>query len=296
MSELKFAITREDPAIEAALVRPKGAALLVASGGCTLWALRSRFPDLTLHAYDLNPVQLDWAKHRPSDPSTTQSGAFERLFLLLRTTLHTFVAPADTWESWFQETSGARRRETLETVKAHPYWSVAFELAFSDALLDTMFGKDATQHAAPGSYPGYFQRVFERGMAATGATRNPYLQHILLGRYLHPPAWLMEPRDPSSVTWHQASLPDIRDLRAFDLISVSNIFDWSDDDTVSAWAAHLTAQTATGTRVLIRQLNNERPLHRFFGAAWSFDDALGRALLDRDKSLFYNRIRVATRR
>ena len=37
--------------------------------------------------------------------------------------------------------------------------------------------------APQGSYPGYFEAAFTQGLAADAAYRNPFLQHVLLGRY-----------------------------------------------------------------------------------------------------------------
>ena len=57
---LKFAVVREDPLVEAAVVRRVGArrALVVASGGCTAFALSDTFPELEVVLYDFNPDQL----------------------------------------------------------------------------------------------------------------------------------------------------------------------------------------------------------------------------------------------
>ena len=84
-------------------------------------------------------------------------------------------------------------------------------------------------------------------------------------------------------------------LERFDLYSLSNVFDWSDDALVAAWAGRLKRAARPGSVVLLRQLNNERDLRRWFAPEFRFDDALGEALLARDRSLFYNRIEVATR-
>jgi len=174
---------------------------------------------------------------------------------------------------------------------------VAFQLAFADPFLHAMFGPAATQHAAPGSYPGYFQATFERGLRREDAHRNPYLQHVLLGAYRPEdrPEYLRA-ESPLPVTLVQGSLPDVPDLGRFDVISLSNIFDWSDDTLVSEWATLLSREARPGCAVLLRQLNNQRDLRRFFSPAFVFDDALGRQLQARDRSLFYERIEVGFRR
>jgi S-adenosylmethionine-diacylglycerol 3-amino-3-carboxypropyl transferase len=159
-----------------------------------------------------------------------------------------------------------------------------------------MFGPAATQHAAPGSYPGYFQRVFERGLARADAARNPFLQHVLFGAYraADAPAYIAAraPRTPALVAGGLDAVPA---LERFDLYSLSNVFDWSEDALVADWAARLVAAARPDSAVILRQLNNERDLRRFFAPAFRFDDALGAELHARDRSLFYNRIEVAVR-
>ena len=90
-------------------------------------------------------------------------------------------------------------------------------------------------------------------------------------------------------------MPDVEGLSAFGIVSLSNVFDWSDDALTRAWADALRRGCAPGTWIIIRQLNNTRDLRPFFEPAFTFDDALGVDLLGRDRSLFYNRIEVAMR-
>jgi S-adenosylmethionine-diacylglycerol 3-amino-3-carboxypropyl transferase len=91
------------------------------------------------------------------------------------------------------------------------------------------------------------------------------------------------------------SLPEVPGLARFGVYSLSNVFDWSDDATVARWAEALAAAARAGSAVLIRKLNNDRDVRRFFAPAFRFDDALGADLLAEDRSLFYDRIEVAFR-
>lgn len=307
---LKFAVVREDPALESALVTRTGAraALTVASGGCTALALCARHPGLAVTAFDLNPAQLAHVRakreaaargdlaalnvNNDDIAALNQRGEFEGLFRVLRNFLAEFVFAPGEVERFFTDPAAAPALAARWT--SHRYWPVAFELALHTEFLHAMFGPDATQHAAPGSYPGYFREAFARGLAGADASRNPFLQHALLGRYLDPPPYAPLP-EPADLTLVEGSLPDVPDLARFDVISLSNVFDWSDDALVAAWGALLGARAKPGAMILLRQLNNTRDLRRHFGERFAFDDDLGRALLARDRSLFYNRVEVATR-
>jgi len=314
---LKFAVVREDSALEAELVRRAGArrVLVVASGGCTALNLLAEFPSLEVTAFDLNPRQLahvgdkagaaaagELARLNVGDAGEdglNQCGEFEALFRLLRTMLASFVAERGEIERFFaaaDEAGAGERAAIVARWTAHRYWPALFASSFADGLLHAMFGPAATQHARPGSYPGYFQRLFERGLARDDAARNPFLQHVLLGCYraadAPPYVRARSPRRPELVLGDLARVPE---LSRFDLFSLSNVFDWSDDALVADWADRIKRAARPGSAVLLRQLNNERDLRRWFAPELRFDAALGRALWERDRSLFYNRVEVAFR-
>jgi S-adenosylmethionine-diacylglycerol 3-amino-3-carboxypropyl transferase len=316
LPRLKFAVVREDPALEQALIEhTRARALLtVASGGCTLLTLAKDNPTLELVGFDFNPRQLEHVKEKARCLGTAapqhfnvlsndaaglnQRGEFEGLFRTLRLFVEEFVAPRRELNTFFDPGVPESEREALRAGWfASHYWPVAFQLAFADPLLHAMFGPAATQHARPGSYPGYFQALFERGLRREDACRNPYLQHVLLGAYRpgDAPGYLRATA-PLQVCLVQGSLPDVPDLGRFDVISLSNIFDWSDDTLVEAWATLLSRKARPGCAVLLRQLNNQRDLRRFFAPAFEFDDALGARLQAQDRSLFYERVEVGFRR
>lgn len=301
---LKFAVVREDPTLEERLVerfslrRP----LLVASGGCTVLTLATRGDLERITAFDLNPAQLTHVERKAEargdlaalgtvdDPSSlAQCGAFEGLFRVLRRFVEEFVVGPERLTAYFERGERSVAREML----AAPYWPAAFATTFNDPFLHAMFGPAATQHAEQGSYPGYFRRVFERGLLRDDGPDNPFLQHVFLGRYRVAPRFATEPaRTPWELV--RGTLLDVRELGRFDLFSLSNVFDWSDDDLVSAWATALTRESRPGSVILLRQLNNHRDLRAFF-PEHRFDDALGRELFERDRSLFYERIEVGVR-
>lgn len=313
---VKFAVVREDPTLEIELIQRFGAsaALLVASGGCTALELKHRFPTMEIVAFDINAAQLEHVRHKmaavaagdgpllnvdsPDPRALNQRGQFERLFRVLRFSLLEFVAPLDQLEAYFDpRTTPTARLQLAQSWLNNPYWSACFHNVFHDALLHAMFGPDATQHAHPGSYPGYFSAVIGRGLIDPNGARNPFLQHILLGRYLvadapsyvHARGWL-------DIELTKGGLTEMEDIGRFDMIQLSNIFDWASDGLVASWADHLVRHAKRGATILIRQLNNTRPVRRFFEPHFMFDDALGQELLQRDRSLFYNRIEVGRRR
>lgn len=312
---VKFAVVREDPELEAELVQrtAASAALVVASGGCTALALATRFPQLHVAAFDQSEAQLDHARGKLElvlagdrralnvecdDPrEINQYGDFEGLFRQLRGFVREFIATDEELQAALSvHTRPADRRAIVERWVASRYWTAAFDAVFGASLLVAMFGPDAIRHAVPGSYPAYFRAAFERGLRRDDAPRNPFLWHVLLGCYGEQalPSYLSLAHRPA-IEWVSGSLEAVPDLARFGVVSLSNIFDWSDDDLVARWAATLAA-LEPGSAILVRVLNNRRDVRPAFAAHFDFDEALGAALLDRDRSLFYERFLVGFRR
>ncbi len=323
---VQFAVVREDPVVELSLLADvrrgaSTAALLIASGGCTALTVAAARPDVALTLLDANPAQLALverkraalAAHAPgsaarrrtfgvdADDAASLSGCgnFESLFRGLRAVLDDLVMPAAERRALLAGDGGAG------ALTGNRYWPVAFEMFFSDAMLEAMFGPEATQHADKGSYPAYFRRVVERALAGGAggapARANPYLHHVLLGHYLDGalPAFLERmtcaQAEGARFNLVEGSVTRGPSFSAFDLVSLSNLFDWMSDDDVAATCARLAAESKPGAVVVLRQLNNRAPVERFFGDAFRFDDARAAALLARDRSMFYERLVVGTR-
>ena len=321
-SPLQFAIVREDASAELALLPDRSpearpAALLVASGGCSALAIASARPDVELTLLDLNPAQLEhtrrkWhalAEHGPGtaerarlfgvqrdDPSSLSgSGNFEALWRGLRAVLDDLVLGAADRRALLADESGA---PPLSAMLESKWWPVAFELFFSDRYLETMFGPDATQHAERGSYPAYFRAVIERGLARPDRAQNGWLHQVLLGHWLETsvPAYLRAPA-PAPLRREQlvcAAMIDAPRFDRFDLVSLSNLFDWMDARGVEAIATRLERECRPGTRVLVRQLNNRTPIERLL-PSFHVDLERSAALEVRDQSLFYERFVVLER-
>lgn len=311
---LQFAVVREDPRVEERVVRELAArrVLIVGSGGCTALHLRARFPGLEVTLVEPNPAQLEHldAKLRAlaaseparfgvgdADPAALhECGAFEHVFRLLRTVLDLFVV-----------TAGERRRRcadprgTWDDVVAHPYWPVAFATAFSDDVLVATFGPAAVQHAPPRSYPAYFQRRIEAGLRADDRAVNPWLHHVLLGHYLEDPAawppFLREPpRDLASFPALATDLLGVSDFAPYDLVGLSNVPDWMDDDAFAELAARLARELRPGAGVLWRQLNDPRDLVARFPDAFDVDARRDAELTAADRSLFYDQVHLLRHR
>ena len=319
-NDVQFAVVREDPMVEAALVRSTNASnvLLIASGGCTALTLQALFPDLHITLVDFNPAQLErvWEKVRAlrdvdaaarhwrfnietSDPSgLNQCGNFESLFRGLREFIFDLVADEAEIRGLFQEKG--RLADVSEILFSNKYWSVAFDLYFSDSLLNAMFGPAATQHAEAGSYPRYFQTLFEKGLASAGAFDNYFLHHVFLGYYLQRPAslpyYLLAPSTDYHFQMVEGTLDQVPELRRFDLISLSNIMDWMPLAEGTSLIGYLRNEMKSGATVLYRQLNNYTDLSTYFGDSFAFNEALGVRFQEIERSLFYSSVHVGKKR
>ncbi|MDE0399528.1 MAG: DUF3419 family protein [Candidatus Poribacteria bacterium] len=319
-NDVQFAVVREDPMVEAELVRLTKAknVLLIASGGCTALTLQALFPNLQITLVDFNPAQLERVREKmsalrdvdtatrdrrfnigTSDPEgLNQNGNFESLFRGLREFIFDLVADAADIRALFEEEG--QLAKVSEVLFSSKYWSVAFDLYFSDSLLNAMFGPDATQHAETGSYPRYFQQLFEKGLTALNAFDNYFLHHVFLGYYLQRPAslpyYLLSPPTDYHFEMVEGPLAQVPELQRFDLISLSNIMDWMPLAEIAVLIKYLQNEMKSGASLLYRQLNNRTDLSMDFGDAFEFNAALGVRFQEAERSLFYSSVHVGKRR
>jgi len=317
-NNLQFAVVREDPKIESHLIHHVGEScnvFLIGSGGCTALSLQSEFPKASITVLDPNPLQIDLIRKKvrtlseldskssktafgigsDDSKSLTGSGNFESLFRSFRNFIHEFVFSSEDWLDFFTDVN----RHVLfgETIFKSKYWPVAFQLFFSDPLLLAMFGSNAIQYAARGSYPAYFQRVLEKGLLDSSAKTNYFLHHIFLGYYLDDPKCL-----PLYLTNQAQGLREFEYIETdaqngphfgrFDVISLSNIFDWMDKSDVAQLMKRLSNEMKNDAWVVYRQLNNFSDLRSHLGLSFRFDDKLAANLHDSDRSLFYSSIHI----
>ncbi len=316
---IQFAVVREDPLVEVEVLRrhPCRSALLIASGGCTALTLQAVFPELALTLLDPNVAQLDLVQRKvdaleklsgaarkerfnveTDDPTgLSECGNFESLFRGLRTFLHEFVLPRDDVRRLFEEPGALAEAPRL--LFEHRFWPVAFGMYFSDPLLNAIFGDAATQHAEPGSYPDYFRRLSEAGLARGDARDNPFLHHVFLGHYLDRegclPRFLTAPAAAYRFAFAEGALDAGVDLSAFDLVDLSNIMDWMSPADVASLLTKVRDEMRPGAAVLWRQLNNRRNLEGPLREHFAFDAAWQRSLQERDRSPFYSSVHVGVR-
>ncbi|RKU15730.1 DUF3419 domain-containing protein [Candidatus Poribacteria bacterium] len=319
-NKVQFAVVREDPMVEAELVRLTKASnvLLISSGGCTALTLQSLFPDLHITLVDFNPAQLERVREKmralrdvdaatrcrrfnigTSDPKgLNQNGNFESLFRGLREFIFDLVADEAEIRLLFEDRG--RLARVSEVLFSSKYWSVAFDLYFSDSLLNAMFSPDATQHAETGSYPRYFQTLFEKGLTSAEAFDNYFLHHVFLGYYLQRPAslpyYLFAPPADYRFQMVKGTLDQVPELQCFDLISLSNIMDWMPLTEIVSLMSYLQNEMKSGATVLYRQLNNYTDLSTYFGDSFEFNTALGVRFQEIERSLFYASVHVGERR
>jgi S-adenosylmethionine-diacylglycerol 3-amino-3-carboxypropyl transferase len=317
-NKLQFAVVREDPRIESELLNrsgPESNVFLIGSGGCTALTLRGQFPKASITILDPNPKQLDLIRRKvdmlsktdvslrndsfgigaDNPESLTSCGNFESLFRTFRDFIYEFVCARDEWLGFF--TDPKLRFSFEDRVFKSKYWPVAFKLFFSDSLLVAMFGNGAIQHAPPGSYPGYFQKVFEAGLTRDDARTNYFLHHIFLGHYLDLPAclpsYLSSPSHGGNTFEYVEALAQAEpDFSHYDVISLSNIFDWMDTSEVSALANRLSNEMKSGAWLVYRQLNNYNDFRQFLEPTIQFDNSFAKRLLANDRSLFYSSLNI----
>ncbi len=312
-SKVLFGVVREDPQVEIDLITKfkLKSAVLIGSGGCTAFSLKAADPRLSLSLIEPNEAQVRLIKRKISilkksnlaqsrlvvggrkDP-LIESGAFESLFKLFREFLFEFVISKKNLTSNLKSPS----RSCWKSVFKNPYWATSFDLFFSDSLLVSMFGPEAVQYAPRNSYPTYFRELIERGLVRSDAENNYFLHHIFLGHYLsgskNLPLYLqIKPRN-LDMDFHNSFAHEFKSYKDFDLVSLSNILDWSSLDLVRKVGDCVAGQMSRGSILVFRQLNNGSDFKKMFkGFKWQ--TRLEKSALKSDRSLFYSSLCIGVK-
>ena len=75
------------------------------------------------------------------------------------------------------------------------------------------------------------------------------------------------------------------------MISLSNLFDWSDESFIIRCVRKLS-NIKPGSSILLRQLNNHKDWSLFFGEGFIEDKAFDKYWQEKDRSLFYDHFRL----
>lgn len=306
-NDLIFAVTREDPSLELYLAKFINATdvLTVASGGCMPLELKYQIPNLNVTAFDFNIKQIEHCKEKiyaieKSDlkklnidnddkEMLNQRGQFESMFRLLRFLFLEFISSKNELEYFFSKNSNHLDRQNIvnKWIK-NKHWEPIFYQVFCDGFIHSIFDESATQNAERNSYPKYFEKVFLDGFKREDCSRNPWLHHIFLGKYLSGECLShVQSKQRLDVNFVYGQLTDVKEISKYQLISLSNIFDWSNEILVNQWANYLQ-ELKPGSYITIRQLNNNRDINKYFGNYFNEEKSIAEKFLKKDESLFYN--------
>jgi S-adenosylmethionine-diacylglycerol 3-amino-3-carboxypropyl transferase len=191
------------------------------------------------------------------------------------------------------------------------YWDIGFKLYLSDDLLITMFGEDAVQHAEKNSYPKYFKKVFEN--AILSEDNNYFIDHLLFDQYFiennELPLYLKKLKENSDIensklienlkfNYILNKLPfkneliGLKDIKSYDMIDLSNIFDWMDEIKIKQIVKQLSKEMKSDSFLVFRQINNEKEIVKYFEKDFIIDEKICNSLKKKSKSLFYNKINL----
>ncbi len=317
-NSVQFAVTREDPLVAIELVKQFSVKrlLMIASGGCCAFSLKSVFPELDIHLLDANVQQIQLVKSKIAvlkeqsnhserfninndDPKGLNvCGNFESLFRGFRLFLYEFVTEHKEVQDFFN--GDIAQDNYLAKLRLNPYWTVAFDMFFSDVLLNTMFGPEVTQHAEKNSYPIYFRKAFETGITREDYMNNYFLHHVFLGYYLERhealPQYLQSPPSNTNFKFINNTLEQVDSFAGYDLIDLSNIFDWMADEAIDTICKKISQQSKIGTIVIFRQLNNQREWFKKFTHGFEYDKPLSNKLHTFSRDLFYNKLCICIKK
>jgi S-adenosylmethionine-diacylglycerol 3-amino-3-carboxypropyl transferase len=171
---------------------------------------------------------------------------------------------------------------------------LAFEKVMTLPNLRNLFGEAATKNRRTAFAEHFFERT-QNVICTQPAGINPYLHSILTGTGRRFSPWLAMPspaKMPSCSFIEGDMLSALSVLHCkYDLIHLSNICDWLDEDEAKQLLSICHSRLNYGGMVLIRQLNSTLDIP---GLSTQFDwqTEFAEDLLNTDRSFFYQSIHV----
>jgi S-adenosylmethionine-diacylglycerol 3-amino-3-carboxypropyl transferase len=310
-----FAVNREDHYVEYDVINrlDPNRMLMIGSGGCIALSIKTTYPDLDLNVIDVNPHQLTHINkkskavqcsdlkelnvHTKNDSCLNQAGKFETMFQELRDSFIELVSNKKELLSFFDsDMSDISRSIILEKWTNHNNISTPFQNVFNDKNINKVFSDEATKHGSPGSYISYMKNKILTGLNKKDSHLNPFLQHIFLGYYLSDNAFpYMKSKNKLDIPMTEGSILNLDNIYSYDVVSLSNIFDWSSDTVVKTHARYLS-QMKKGSAIIIRQINNHKNWIEIFNDYFTEDKNFDSYWQEHDRSMFYDHIRLFIRK
>jgi len=310
-NKVLFSVTREDYQVEYQTIIKKGYKniLTVCSGGCTPLSLNALLPNAKITTFDINPHQINLLnkklklankkKHTSlsvdvkNNNAINQSGEFELMFLKFRKLFKKHVARKNEIRQLFNPIVNKKRQnEIVSSWLKSPNIKIPFERVFNDHSIELVFSSKATQHAKPSSYINYFFHKIMASFKKEGFQKNPFLQHIFLGYYLKEdvPDYINASKKLEIETI-VGGIYDIPNIESYDLVSLSNLFDWSDLKLIKKSITYLS-KLSSGSGVILRQLNNNKNWFPFFNDNFKEEASFNTFWKEKDRSMFYDNFRL----
>ena len=310
-----FAVNREDHYVEYDVINrlDPNRMLMIGSGGCIALSIKTTYPDLDLNVIDVNPHQLTHINkkskavqcsdlkelnvHTKDDSCLNQAGKFETMFQELRDSFIELVSNKKEVLSFFDsDMSDISRSIILEKWTNHNNVSTPFQNVFNDKNINKVFSDEATKHGSPGSYISYMKNKILTGLNKKDSHLNPFLQHIFLGYYQSDNAFpYMKSKNKLDIPMTEGSILNLDNIYSYDVVSLSNIFDWSSDTIVKTHARYLS-QMKKGSAIIIRQINNHKNWIEIFNDYFTEDKNFDSYWQEHDRSMFYDHIRLFIRK
>jgi S-adenosylmethionine-diacylglycerol 3-amino-3-carboxypropyl transferase len=312
---LLFAVSREDYLVEANVIDKiqPDKMLTIGSGGCVALSLKTIYPNLDLTVIDINPHQLYHIEkkveaikqsdddslniYKQNDTCLNQSGEFEKMFQELRRSFVKNVSGEEELEEFFNiQTAIKNRNLILKKWINHKHIYKPFKDVFSDEAIEDVFSDEATKHGEKGSYGKYMQKKILQGLQVVDSHLNPFLQHIFLGRYTSRSVFpYIQTKRKLKLQLIESDILFINDIFSYNLVSLSNIFDWCNIGLVKKYADHLSKLKA-GSAIVIRQINNHQNWINLFEKHFEEDRGFDQYWQKHDRSMFYDHFRLFFRK
>jgi S-adenosylmethionine-diacylglycerol 3-amino-3-carboxypropyl transferase len=267
--------------------------------GYTPSSQRQKIYDKVLRPHLSSEAAKYWDKNKEMiSEGVIHCGKFERYFAILRNRLMPWIHSRRTIQKLFEPKSAEEQEKFYYKTWCNWRWKLVFSIFFSRFVLGRL-GRDPRllQEVKINVHRFIFGQA-ERHLKSTAVQHNYFLKFIFTGEFAEQlPHYLRAENyerirgNLHKLKLHNGLLEEVLDKEPYNLLNLSNIFEYLDADTVKTIAEKITATISQNGRLCYWNLMVPRQLS-VYNNSLEYLEELSEQLHNDDKCFFYSKFIV----
>lgn len=176
----------------------------------------------------------------------------------------------------------------------------AFSKVMDLSNLVALYGEEATQNPMMPFWMHFFQQT-TGALQSSLSAHNPFLSQMLLGEFCQQPyEWIKQPKQQikAKLIFEQLTLKDALEKKSdyYHFVHLSNALDWLTLQEASQLLEVVEQSMVKGGVFILRQLNSSLDIPSLSSPNIQWQAIEGEDLLNQDRSFFYRRLLIGTKK